>query len=46
MKLCYNNWSKEAPGVALLIKLKYEQIFLKSYSKMRVDLAAQVQYGG
>ena len=46
MKLYYNNRSKEAPGVALLTKLKYEHIFLTSYSKMRVDLAAQVQYGG
>ena len=46
MKLYYNNWSKEAPGVAVLIKLKYEHIFLTSYSKMRVDLAVQVLYGG
>ena len=33
----------QAPGVALLTQLKYEHIFLTSYSKMRVDLAAQVR---
>lgn len=31
-----------APGVSLVPKLKYEHIYLTSYSKMRVDLAAQV----
>ena len=29
-------------GLALLPKLKYEHLHLTSYSKMRVDLAAQV----
>ena len=42
MKLYYNNWSKEAPGV----KYEHNVIFLTSYSKMGVDLAVQVQYGG
>ena len=32
----------ETPGLALIPKLKYEYINLTSYSKMRVDLAAQV----
>lgn len=31
-----------APGLSILPKLKYEHIHLTSYSKMRVDLAAQV----
>lgn len=31
-----------APGLSILHKLKYEHIQLNSYSKMRVDLAAQV----
>lgn len=31
-----------APGVSLVPKLKYEHIYLTSFSKMRVDLAAQV----
>ncbi len=35
---------KEAPGLSLVPKLKYEHIFLTSFSKMRVDLAAQVCY--
>ena len=30
-------------GLALLPKLKYEHVHLTSYSKMRVDLAAQVR---
>jgi len=29
-------------GLRLVPKLKYEHIYLTSYSKMRVDLAAQV----
>ena len=29
------------PGLSLLPKLKYEHIHLTSFSKMRVDLAAQ-----
>ena len=36
------NRSHDSPGLALLPKLKYEHIQLTSYSKMRVDLAAQV----
>jgi hypothetical protein len=35
----------DAPGLALLWKVKYEHVHLTSYSKMRVDLAAQVRYG-
>ena len=31
-----------APGLSILLKLRYEHIKLTSYSKMRVDLAAQV----
>ena len=31
-------------GLNVLYKLKYEHIHLTSYSKMRVDLAAQVCY--
>ena len=33
-----------APGLSLVPKLKYEHIYLTSFSKMRVDLAAQVMY--
>ena len=33
---------KVALGLSLIPKLKYEHIYLTSYSKMRVDLAAQV----
>ena len=32
-----------ASGLCLLTKLKYEHVYLTSRSKMRVDLAAQVQ---
>ena len=32
----------DTPGLVLLPKVKYEHIHLTSYSKMRVDLAAQV----
>lgn len=35
--------SSTAPGLALLWKVKYEHVYLTSYSKMRVDLAAQVR---
>ena len=31
-----------SPGLSILPKLRYEHIKLNSYSKMRVDLAAQV----
>ena len=30
------------PGLSLVPKLKYEHIYLNSFAKMRVDLAAQV----
>ena len=33
---------REAAGLALVPKLKYEHIHLTSFSKMRVDLATQV----
>ena len=32
----------EVPGLSLVPKLKYEHINLTNFSKMRVDLAAQV----
>ena len=35
---------REAAGLALIPKLKYEHIHLTSFSKMRVDLAAQVKH--
>ena len=40
----YEKNRAQAPdaGLALLPKLKYEHVHLTSYSKMRVDLAAQV----
>lgn len=31
-----------ATGLCLVPKIKYEHIYLNSFSKMRVDLAAQV----
>lgn len=34
----------EMGGLSLLPKLKYEHIYLTSFSKMRVNLAAQVKY--
>ena len=34
--------SKEAPGLSIMPKLKCEHVFFTSFSKMRVDLAAQV----
>ncbi len=43
LKLLYmKNRSQETPGLALIPKLKYEHVELSSFSKMRVDLAAQV----
>ena len=36
------NRNKDTAGLALLPKLKYEHIYLSSFSKMRVDLATQV----
>jgi hypothetical protein len=37
-----NDSNREAPGLRVIPKLKYEHIHLTSFSKMRVDLAAQV----
>ena len=34
----------ECPGLSLLPKLKYEHVHLTAFSKMRVDLAAQVSH--
>lgn len=33
---------RDAAGLAMVPKLKYEHVNLTSFSKMRVDLAAQV----
>ena len=33
---------REQPGLAMVPKLKYEHVHLNSFSKIRVDLAAQV----
>ena len=41
MKL-YNEDTKSGMGLRMLPKLKFEHIHLTSFSKMRVDLAAQV----
>lgn len=38
----YKRDAGRATGMALIPKLKYEHIFLTSFAKMRVDLAAQV----
>jgi hypothetical protein len=40
--LADNDISTAAPGLRLVPKLKYEHINLTSFSKMRVDLAAEV----
>ena len=38
-------WGRqECAGVVLALKLKYEHIHLNSFSEMRVDLAAQVNF--
>ena len=34
--------NRASPGLSLVHKLKYEHVYLSSFSKMRVDLAAQV----
>lgn len=39
----YERDSGKASGLAMVHKLKYEHIHLTSFSRMRVDLAAQVQ---
>jgi len=38
----YQNDKGKASGLAMVPKLKFEHICLSSFSKMRVDLAAQV----
>ena len=38
----YHSTTGAGTGVSLVPKLKYEHIHLTSFSKMRVDLAAQV----
>ena len=47
MELYVNNRAHaEDTGLALVHRLKYDHVHLTSYSKMRVDLAAQVRgYG-
>ncbi len=39
----YQKDSGKASGLAMIPKIKLEHINLTSFSKMRVDLAAQVQ---
>ena len=39
--LYYRNMGA-ATGLSMVPKLKYEHVYLNSFSKMRVDLAAQV----
>ena len=34
--------NRASPGLSILHKLEYEHVYLSSFSKMRVDLAAQV----
>lgn len=41
MNLYYSN---SGTGLSVIPRVKYEHIFLNSFSKMRVDLAAQVSY--
>jgi hypothetical protein len=43
-KLYYDDsgFQSSTPGLSMVPKLKYEHVFLSSFSKMRVDLAAQV----
>lgn len=38
----YESDKGKASGLAMVPKLKFEHIYLSSFSKMRVDLAAQV----
>ncbi len=33
---------RDSPGLVIALKLKREHVYLTSFSKMRVDLAAQV----
>ena len=39
---CHGGAQRDQPGLSLVPKLKYEHIHLTSFSRMRVDLAAQV----
>ena len=41
-----NRAQADDTGLAVIPKLKYEHVHLTSYSKMRVDLAAQVRMIG
>ena len=41
-----NRAQADDTGLALIPKLKYEHVYLTSYSKMCVDLAAQVRMIG
>ena len=38
----YNRDTQPGMGIRMVPKLKYEHVLLTSFSKMRVDLAAQV----
>ena len=42
VEMCMESRSN-VQSLSLVPKLKYEHVFLTSFSKMRVDLAAQVQ---
>ena len=44
MQLYKSNTGKKSltPGLCLVPKIKYEHVYLNNFSKMRVDLAAQV----
>ena len=37
--------AKDSPGLSIVPKLTFEHVKLTSFSKMRVDLAAQVRNG-
>ena len=43
--MLYDNDRGKATGLAMVSKLKYEHLHLTSFSKMRVDHAAQVNIG-
>lgn len=36
--------NKETPGLVLVPKLKYDHVYLTSFSKMRVNLAASLSH--
>ena len=44
IKKLYENDTAPGMGIRLVPKLKYEHVSLTSFSKMRVDLAAQVSF--